>query len=164
MDKSRFDAGMELLRMLPSAPGIDPRERTRRYAEAFAGDDGRVFYAACQLGFNTVWRFFPTPVEIREQMERLRQAHDDKEKRAYYEALVERATEQNGYMIPAARAALLGQKRPDVRALPPPGSARRPLHIGRGGEPSRIGDVIEATVIDLASRRRLPSPTGGSAS
>lgn len=174
MDKASFDAGMDYLKLLPKSAEIDPREIRRKYADAFARDDGRLFVAACELGFNTAWKFFPTPVEIREQMQRLIDAAERIESGARYAALVGRSEEHHSALakgrpclnhdcglcdherrLPKPDAVADDPRtpvsRPEWAARPPTGDARR------GGTPQSVGQIL--TIESL--RRRLAERNGG---
>lgn len=186
MDSDLFHDAMQMLASLPSAQGVDPTNRYETYAEAFAAEDPEIFFAACKVGFNTVWRFFPTPVEIHEQMERVRQGLERAVERKVNEARVARSIEhaaaeaerrdcQNAncalcrrdrrivstrlQVLPDARPAAAGAERAalaDAHQLLERVRRLATSDRPRGGTPQRIGSVI-----DLAARRRQPTSDGG---
>lgn len=153
MDDASFAEGMDLLKSLPSQQGIDPKKRFRDYAEAFAQDNGALFVAACKRGFATAWHFFPTPVEIREQMEAHLEQRRRVLERAHYAALVEDARQ---------RVEAEDQRRlEDAEHLAPTPERAKWLGLrdrARGGEPVRLGDVLDLSAI---RRQRVVRGSGG---
>lgn len=88
MDPTRFHTAMQLLALLPSPQVKTEQQIATRYSGyqlLFAADDGELFYAACVRGVQTAWRFFPTPVEIREQMAAVTEARRRHRERLEYE-------------------------------------------------------------------------------
>src|SRR5688500_600044 len=99
MDAEIYRTAMQLLASLPSAHGVDPTHRYESYYDAFRGDSGPLFLAACKLGFQTRWHFFPTPPEIREQMVALEDAAHRSAVRELNEERVARAIEHDNAMV-----------------------------------------------------------------
>lgn len=94
MDPTHFRNGMNLLAAAFDRGQLNERQvalRYESYERLFAGDDGREFEAACVVGTQTAWRFFPAPVEIREQMAEVRRRVQREQERVRYEALTAEA-------------------------------------------------------------------------
>lgn len=152
MDDTSFKAGMEMLEVLPSQSSINPKARYRVYAKEFAGDDGGLFVAACRLGLNTAWRFFPVPSEIRDSMKLITTARASDERQAENALRVARALEHASAEV---------ERREcenddcglclDERRLTGP---RRPLALPPPNRPSRR-DLADAQALVNRARRVL---------
>jgi hypothetical protein len=142
MDPTKFRNGMHLLAVLPSPSGpVDARgieQRLSVYKQLFAEDDGEMFERACLLGVQTVWKFYPSPAEIREQMNVLLEQRQRERDRIRYARMLE-ATEAKAKAEMDERIRHLQddvERRKDAERLAGEPSSRR------GGDILSIAEVI----------------------
>jgi hypothetical protein len=95
MDPTNFRNGMHLLALLPSPNGpITPegiKTRHEGYKLLFLNDDGPLFEAACRHGVSELWKFYPAPKEIRDEMAAVAVERDRNAERRTYAALIARS-------------------------------------------------------------------------
>lgn len=161
MDDDAFHTAMQVLAVLPSPQTPDAEAigtRYEVYARLFAGDDPSLFLQACLRGINTKWRFFPSPVEIREQMAAIQDAAERERVRAMYERIVARAEALREQEQADALAAFLNAGTDAPRELPAVEAEPR-QRVTRGGEPVHAAGLFSGALVDLDAMRRRR--TGG---